>query len=148
MKYTNDQQKVLDAPIKNILVSAAAGSGKTEVLVERIMRRLVADENSTLSRLLIVTFTRNSASDLRAKINKKLNALINDENVPENVRKRLYSEKIKLPYADIMTIDGFAGKIVKKWFYTIDIDPNYRIGDNIELKLMLEDVIDEVLLKK
>ena len=148
MDYTIDQKKVLDAPIKNILVSAAAGSGKTEVLVERIMRRLVADENATLSRLLIVTFTRNSASDLRAKINKKLNALINDESVPENVRKRLYSEKIKLPYADIMTIDGFAGKIVKKWFYTIDIDPNYRIGDNIELKLMLEDVIDEVLLSE
>ena len=148
MKYTEDQQKVLDAPVKNLLVSAAAGSGKTEVLVERIMRRLVADEKVSLDRLLIVTFTRNSAADLREKINKKLNLLINDGNLSEDVRRRLYAQKIKLPYADITTIDGFAGKIVKKWFYAIDIDPNYRIGDTIELKLMLEDVIDDVLFKE
>lgn len=148
ISYTKDQQAVIDTPIKNLLVSAAAGSGKTAVLVERIMNRLMIDENASIDRLLIVTFTKNAAAALREKIGKQLNKRINDLSLPEEIRKRFYAQKMKLPYADIMTIDGFSGKLLKNFFYAIDIDPNYRVGDTTELQLLLEDVIDETLLSE
>ncbi len=148
ISYTKDQQAVIDTPVKNLLVSAAAGSGKTAVLVERIMNRLLLDENASIDRLLIVTFTKNAAAALREKIGKQLNKRINDLSLPEEIRKRFYAQKMKLPYADIMTIDGFSGKLLKNFFYAIDIDPNYRVGDTTELQLLLEDVVDETLLSE
>ena len=113
-KFTGDQQRVIDAPIKDLLVSAAAGSGKTTVLVQRIIEQVTRNEDPVdIDRILIVTFTVNAAAQMKDKIIKKFNQLIDDPDTPESIRERLRTQVEKVPYADICTIDSFCSKVLK-----------------------------------
>ena len=137
--FTIEQQRAVDEKNSNILVAAAAGSGKTTVLVERIIQRIIKDEID-IDRFLIVTFTNAAASEMRERILEALYKKI-DEN-PDD--KRLAKQVLLLNKASICTIDSFCLDVIKNNFFEIDISPNFRIADNIELDILKQEVLDEV----
>ncbi len=137
--FTENQQKAIDEKGCNILVAAAAGSGKTTVLVERIIQKIVK-ENIDIDRLLVVTFTNAAASEMRERILEALYKKI-DEN-PEN--SRLEKQVLLLNKASICTIDSFCLDVIRNNFYEINISPNFRIADNIELEILKQETLDEV----
>lgn len=145
MIWTKEQQNIIDSRDCDLLVSAAAGSGKTAVLVERIVK-LVTDGDSpvNIDQLLVVTFTNAAAAQMREKIN---NALIKCQE--ENPTDEHIAKQVNLVHnADIMTIDSFCLKVVKENFNIAGVDANFRIGDGIELDLMKADVMSEFLESK
>ncbi len=142
MNWTPQQQQIIDARNSNLLVAAAAGSGKTAVLVERIIQ-MVTDEKRPIDidQLLVVTFTNAAASQMREKINKALAKKQEGCPTDEHLTKQLSL----LHRANIMTIDSFCLRIVKEHFHELGLDPNFRIGDKGELKNMQMEVLDSVL---
>ncbi|MFQ6948440.1 MAG: helicase-exonuclease AddAB subunit AddA [Blautia hansenii] len=142
VSWTEEQQKVIDTRNCNILVSAAAGSGKTAVLVERIIQRITDKNNPVdIDELLIVTFTRAAAGEMKERIRqaieKKLEANPEDEH--------LQRQSTLVHHALITTIDSFCSYIVKNYFHLIDLDPSFRMGDEGEMRLLQADVADAVL---
>ena len=142
MKFTNDQRKVIDTRDKNLLVSAAAGSGKTAVLVERIIGLITDPERQIdVDRLLVVTFTRAAAAEMKERIRDALEALI--EKNPEDF---LAARQLSLiATANIMTIDSFCVNVTSEHFEEAGIDPMSRVGDEGELKLIQEEAMEAVL---
>ena len=140
--WTKNQQKAIETIGKTLLVSAAAGSGKTATLTERIIRSLTRKKNpADLSRMLIVTFTRASASDLKAKISRALaDALAED---PSN--QHLASQITLLESAKICTIDSFYYDILKNNFQKLSLPGNLRLIDDAELQILYRTVMDDVL---
>lgn len=142
MKWTDDQQKVIDLRNRNILVSAAAGSGKTAVLVERIIKIITDKEQPVdIDRLLIVTFTNAAAAEMRERIGAAIEKALEEKEEDEHLQRQL----TLIHNAQITTIDSFCLYVVRNHFYEIDMEPNFRIGDEGELKLLREDVIKGVL---
>ena len=142
MKFTVDQQKVIDTRNKNILVSAAAGSGKTAVLVERIIQMITDDKNPVdIDRLLIVTFTSAAAAQMRERISKAVSKKL-EEN-PEN--EHLQKQSTLIHNAQITTIDSFCLFIIRNNFNEIGLDPGFRVADESEIKLLEKDVMDKLL---
>ena len=142
MQWTDDQQKVINLRNRNILVSAAAGSGKTAVLVERIIKMITDKEHPVdIDRLLIVTFTNAAASEMRERIGAAIEKALEENETDEHLQRQL----TLIHNAQITTIDSFCLYVVRNHFYEIDIEPNFRIGDEGELKLLREDVIKSVL---
>ena len=140
--WTEEQQKVIDTRGRSLLVSAAAGSGKTAVLVERILKEILDAENPVdLDRLLIVTFTRAATAQLRERIRDAVTGEY--EKDPENVK--LQHQMSLLGCDHIMTIDRFFLMVIRDHYEEIGLDPSFRIGDEGELKLMRSDVIGQVL---
>lgn len=140
MNFTEDQQKVIDTTGKNILVSASAGSGKTAVLVARIMKK-VCEEGIDIDRLLIVTFTNAAAAEMRERIHNALTERMEEE--PEN--EHLQRQLVLLMNAQITTIHSFCLYLVRNHFEMVDIDPSFRLGDEGEMKLLKNDTLDEML---
>lgn len=142
--WTEEQKKVISLRNRNILVSAAAGSGKTAVLVERIIQKLTDSSNPVdIDRLLIMTFTRAAAGEMKERITNAIEeALYND---PDN--ENLQKQNALIHNAQITTIDGFCGYLIRNYFHLIDLDPGFRVADEGELKLLREDVMAEVLEK-
>ncbi|WP_246345932.1 helicase-exonuclease AddAB subunit AddA [Sedimentibacter hydroxybenzoicus] len=140
MKFSPKQREVIDLRNKNILVSAAAGSGKTTVLVERIIK-LITEEKENIDSFLIVTFTNAAASGMKQKIHK---ALIKKVQKSEN-KEHLKNQLNNLSRASISTIHAFCIDVVRKKFHLIGIDPNFRIGDVNEVEILLNETIDDVL---
>ncbi|MBR5127855.1 MAG: helicase-exonuclease AddAB subunit AddA [Roseburia sp.] len=142
MNWTSDQQKVIDLRKRNILVSAAAGSGKTAVLVERIIKIITDREHPVdIDRLLIVTFTNAAAAEMRERIGAAIEKALEENEGDEHLQR----QQTLIHNAQITTIDSFCLYVVRNHFYEIDMEPNFRIGDEGELKLLREDVIREVL---
>lgn len=142
MEWTKEQQKVIDLRNRNILVSAAAGSGKTAVLVERIIARLTRDENPIdVDELLIVTFTEAAAAEMKERVLLAIEKKLEEE--PENVH--LQRQASLIHNAMITTIHSFCLSVIREYFHTIDLDPGFRIGEEGELKLLKQDVLDELL---
>lgn len=140
--YTEEQQKVIDTHGRSLLVSAAAGSGKTAVLVERIVKMVSEGENPVdIDRLLIVTFTNAAASQMRERIRNAIGIKLTSE--PEN--EHLQRQMTLLHNAQITTIDSFCLFVIRNHFHTIGLDPGFRIADEGELKLLKADVLGEVL---
>ena len=140
--WTEEQQQVIDLQERNILVSAAAGSGKTAVLVERILQKIVRKENPLdIDQLLIVTFTRAAAGEMRERLLKALEGRLAAE--PEN--EHLQRQSALIHHAQITTIDGFCAHVLRNYFHTIGLDPSYRTADEGELKLLKAEVVQEVL---
>jgi ATP-dependent helicase/nuclease subunit A len=139
MKWNLNQQKVIDTRDKNILVSAAAGSGKTAVLVERIIT-LIRDNEESLESFLIVTFTNAAAAGMKQKIQKALYKALETES-----NKHIRTQLNQLNKANISTIHSFCIDVLRKNFHVLGIDPNFRIGDPNECQILLTDSIDEVL---
>ncbi|MFR0801254.1 MAG: UvrD-helicase domain-containing protein [Suilimivivens sp.] len=140
--FTEEQLKAITLHDRNILVSAAAGSGKTAVLVERIIRMITRKEAPVdIDRLLVVTFTSAAAAEMRERISLAIErALLED---PEN--EHLQKQSTLLHNAKITTIDSFCLFVVRNNFNDIGLDPAFRIADEGELKLMKQDVLTELL---
>lgn len=141
MSWTKEQQEVIRLRNRNLLVSAAAGSGKTAVLVERILNKIMdPDHPIDIDRLLIMTFTRAAAGEMKERISRALeNALCEN---PEN--EHLQKQMTRIHTAQITTIDGFCAYVIRNYFHTINLDPGYRVADEGELKLLREDVLKEL----
>lgn len=145
MKWTEEQQKVIDLRDRNILVSAAAGSGKTAVLVERIISRLTKDDPPTdVDRMLIVTFTEAAAAEMKERIGAAINKALEADPENEHLRKQaslIYTAKIT-------TIHSFCLSVIREYFHTIDLDPGFRIAEEGELKLLRQDFMKQLLESK
>ena len=143
MKWTANQQKVIDLRRRNILVSAAAGSGKTAVLVERIINMITDKTHPVdIDRLLIVTFTNAAAAEMRERIGAAIEKALEEKEADEHLERQL----TLLHNAQITTIDSFCLYVVRNHFYEINLEPNFRIGDEGELKLLREDVLKKILI--
>ncbi|MCQ2499997.1 MAG: helicase-exonuclease AddAB subunit AddA [Lachnospiraceae bacterium] len=142
VSWTEDQRLAIDQAEKNILISAAAGSGKTAVLVERILR-IVTDLQHPVDvdRLLIVTFTRAAAQEMKDRIGRALEERLQQD--PEN--EHLQKQGILLQHAQISTIHGFCTYVIQNYFHQIGLDPGYRIAEDSELTMMKRDVLGEIL---
>ena len=144
VKYTKEQQQVIDLRDRNILVSAAAGSGKTAVLVERIITRLTKDASPiNVDELLVVTFTEAAAAEMKERIRNVIEKALEQE--PEN--EHLQRQATLVHQAKIMTIHGFCMSVIRDYFHTIDLDPAFRTGEDGELQLLQLEVMAEVLEK-
>ena len=140
--FTAEQQKVIDLRNSNILVAAAAGSGKTAVLVERIITMLTKDQPAIdVDELLIVTFTEAAAAEMKERVRVAIEKAL-EEN-PSDVH--LQRQATLIHNAQITTIHSFCLSVIREYFYKIDLDPGFRIGEEGELKLLRQDVIDELL---
>lgn len=141
-EWTNEQRKAIDSRNGTILVSAAAGSGKTAVLVERVLKRLTDTQKPcSPDRLLIVTFTRAATQQMKERIFQALTKKLKDN--PDN--KYLKHQLVMLPSAKISTIDGFCNDIVRENFHEIDLTPDYKMLDTAQLKIMQSDAIGKTL---
>ena len=143
VKWTEEQKQAIYEKDSNILVAAAAGSGKTAVLVERIINKII-NENIDIDKLLVVTFTNAAASEMRERV---LNAIYKkiDEN-PDD--ERLQRQVTLLNKASICTIDSFCLDVVRNNFFEIDISQNFRIGDTTEIEILKQEVIEDLFEEK
>ena len=141
MHFTPEQQKVIDLRNKNILVSAAAGSGKTAVLVERILGLILDEKNPVdIDRLLIVTFTNAAAGEMRERIGNAIESRLQEQ--PDNVH--LQRQATLLHHAQITTIDSFCLFVIRNNFNEIGLDPGFRVADSGEINLLKQDIINEI----
>ncbi len=139
--WTDDQWKAIMARDQDILVAAAAGSGKTAVLVERIIQKILSDEDPIdVDELLVVTFTNASAAEMRHRIGEALEKAIDQNPGSRHLRKQLSL----LNKASISTLHSFCMEVIRKYYYLIDIDPGFRIADETEAQLMRDEVLDEL----
>lgn len=140
--WTKEQKQVIELRGRNILVSAAAGSGKTAVLVERIITMLTKDADPvSVDQLLIVTFTEAAAAEMKERIRTAIERKL--EEYPEN--EHLKQQATLIHNAQITTIHSFCLSVIRDHFHTIDLDPGFRIGEEGELKLLWQDVLDALL---
>ncbi len=140
MKWTAEQQNAIDARGGRILVSAAAGSGKTAVLVERVLRLITDAENPCdVDKLLIVTFTEAAASEMREKIVKALSERI------KNGETSLARQLTLIPHAHISTVHAFCTYLLRTYFYALDIEPDFRIADSAEAAMLKTDALNEAI---
>lgn len=145
VSFTPQQQMVIDLRERNILVSAAAGSGKTAVLVERIIQMISDEEHKVdIDRLLVVTFTNAAAAEMRERISRAIDARLQNE--PENAH--LQRQAALLHNAQITTIDSFCLFVIRNNFNDIGLDPGFRVADEGELRLLKQDVLSELLEEK
>lgn len=141
-EWTKEQKRAIEEKGNNILVAAAAGSGKTTVLVERVIQKIIKDRID-IDRLLIVTFTNAAASEMRERI---LNALYKEiDKNPTDIH--LQKQIVLLNKANICTIDAFCLEIIKNNFFEIGISSNFRIADNIELELLKQEAMEDLFEK-
>lgn len=138
MKWTIEQQRAIDERGKNILVAAAAGSGKTAVLVERI-KKLIIEDGVPIDRMLIVTFTNAAAAEMKEKIRKALLAEIDEK--PEHALK-MREQLALLPRANISTFHAFALEVIRKFFYEANVEPGFSICDDAQRTILKEDAMD------
>ncbi|XQY92737.1 helicase-exonuclease AddAB subunit AddA [Metabacillus sp. HB246100] len=140
-QWTDDQWKAIAASGQDILVAAAAGSGKTAVLVERIIRKILSRENPVdVDSLLVVTFTNASAAEMRSRIGEALEKSLKDNPSSLHLRRQL----TLLNKASISTLHSFCLQVVRKYYYLINIDPGFRIADQTEGQLLIDEVLDEL----
>lgn len=140
MEWTREQGLAIETTGKNILVSAAAGSGKTTILVERI-KNLVLKEGADIDRFLITTFTKAAASEMKERLEK---AIRKEMNKPDADRKALAKQLQLLPGASIGTFHSFAIDIIRQYFYLTDLEPGFGIADGVQEEILKREAIDEV----
>ena len=140
--WTAQQKRAIELHNKNILVSAAAGSGKTAVLVERIIRMITDPDNHVdIERLVVVTFTNAAAAQMRERIGAALESMIEENPSDRNLQRQL----AMIHMAQITTIDSFCLWIIRNHFPEVNLDPGFRIMDEGEKKLIENDVLEDVL---
>ncbi|MGN8644635.1 helicase-exonuclease AddAB subunit AddA [Gracilibacillus sp. HCP3S3_G5_1] len=140
-QWTKEQEEAIYQSGKNILVAAAAGSGKTAVLVERIIQKLLNKEQPIdIDTLLVVTFTNAAAQEMRNRIGAAIESALENNPTSNHLKKQLSL----LQHASISTLHAFCMELVRKYAYQIDIDPNFRIADNIEADLIRQDVLEQL----
>ncbi|MED4353418.1 helicase-exonuclease AddAB subunit AddA [Schinkia azotoformans] len=139
--WTDDQWRAIATSGKDILVAAAAGSGKTAVLVERIIKKITSVNNPVdVDRLLVVTFTNAAAAEMRKRIGEALEKEIAKSPSSLHLRRQL----TLLNRASISTLHSFCLNVLRKYYYYIDLDPGFRIADETEAELLMEEVMEEL----
>ncbi|VEB18298.1 ATP-dependent deoxyribonuclease subunit A [Bacillus paralicheniformis] len=139
--WTDDQWKAIVSSGRDILVAAAAGSGKTAVLVERIIRKITDQEHPVdVDRLLVVTFTNASAAEMKHRIGEALEKELAENPGSLHLRRQL----ALLNKASISTLHSFCLQVIRKYYYLIDVDPAFRIADQTEGELLGDEVLDEL----
>ncbi|MCM1499120.1 MAG: helicase-exonuclease AddAB subunit AddA [Clostridium sp.] len=142
MNWTEDQRKIIEARDCNLLVSAAAGSGKTAVLVERIIQMISDRDNPVnIDELLVVTFTRAAADQMKDKIEKAIENMLEQE--PNN--EHFLNQMNYIHQANILTIDSFCYQVVRENFYVLGIDPGIRVGETGEIGLLRQEILEQVI---
>lgn len=137
--WTEEQKAVIAHREGNLLVSAAAGSGKTAVLVEHVLS-LILEENASLSSLVLMTFTEAAAEEMKERIKKRL-----EEHLQKGYDKRILREIALLPTANISTIHAFCKRLIEENYAGLSIDAHFRIGDTGEMALLQSDILEELL---
>ncbi|HHX62978.1 MAG TPA: helicase-exonuclease AddAB subunit AddA [Epulopiscium sp.] len=141
-KWTSEQKAAIDVRDRNILVSAAAGSGKTAVLVQRIIERISdAEKPVDIDRLLIVTFTNAAALEMKERIGDGISKKLEEDPGSIHLQRQLHL----LQRSSISTIHSFCLKVIRNYFHQIDLDPAFRIGNEAELNLIKGETLEEVL---
>lgn len=141
-QWTPAQQNAIDSRGGTVLVSAAAGSGKTAVLVQRVIERLTDKQSPTpVENLLIVTFTKAAAAEMRERISKELAKLI-EKNPADSFLKR---QRMFLPNASICTMDSFCSRLVKENFQNLDIQPDFTLMSDNEHEMLKKEIVSQVL---
>ena len=140
MRWTEDQREAIELRGKNLLVSAAAGSGKTALLIERI-RRIVVTEGVPVDRLLVLTFTRAAASEMKDRLNK---ALMTELTAGEGDRAYVIRQINLLGSADISTLHAFCNTLIREYFQEAGVDPEFALMNDAERAIMLQETLDEV----
>jgi ATP-dependent helicase/nuclease subunit A len=139
--WTTDQWKAIQIRNKDILVAAAAGSGKTAVLVNRMIQKILStDDPVNVDELLVVTFTSASAAEMRHRIGEALEIAIEQNPESRHLRKQLGL----LNKSSISTLHSFCMEVIRNYYYLIDVDPGFRIADETEAQLMKDEVMDEL----
>ncbi|MEQ6028567.1 helicase-exonuclease AddAB subunit AddA [Staphylococcus saccharolyticus] len=138
--WTDAQWRSIYAKGQDILVAAAAGSGKTAVLVERIIQRIIKDKVD-VDRLLVVTFTNLSAREMKHRVDQRIQRASAEDPNNEHLKK----QRIKIHQAQISTLHSFCLKLIQQHYDVLDVDPNFRTSSEAENILLLEQTIDEVL---
>ena len=142
VSWSPEQIEIIHSRNGDLLVSAAAGSGKTAVLIEHILSRITDPQDpADISEFMVSTFTRNAAYEMRERLTQSLDEIL--EKDPENVRIR--RQKALLPHAQISTIDSFCIRLVRSHFSELAVDPDFRIGEEGELELIRAEVLDRIL---
>ena len=140
--WTKEQKQAIDLRDRSLLVSAAAGSGKTAVLVERIVSLITEGEQPLdVDRLLVVTFTNAAAAQLRERVQQALEKRLGEDPQNRHVRRQL----TLIRQARITTIDSFCLSVLREQFHRINLDPSFRIADEGELRLLKEDVLSTLI---
>ena len=144
VRFTPDQQRAIDTIDKSILVSAAAGSGKTAVLVERIIN-IIVQGKADVDRMLVVTFTNAAASEMRLKLTKAINKVIKASKNSDHVRAEKLKQQLGKMYRSyISTVHSFCNRVIKEFFYLTDLEPNFKICDSLKAEIMKMEAIEEV----
>ncbi|MUV36562.1 ATP-dependent helicase/nuclease subunit [Lentibacillus sp. JNUCC-1] len=142
VKWTTEQERAIYTAGRDVLVAAAAGSGKTAVLVERIIQKLVRTDNPVdIDSLLVVTFTNAAAQEMRNRVGEALEKALADNPESNHLKKQLSL----LQRASISTLHSFCLDVIKQYAYVLDIDPAFRIANDMEADLMKQDVLDDLL---
>lgn len=142
INWTSEQKLAIESRGGNLLVSAAAGSGKTAVLVERIVQSLLRDQKPVdIDRLLVVTFTEAAAGEMRQRVNSALAAALRDRPASNLLQRQM----LLLPRAHIGTIHSFCSEVIRNHFYLLGLDPGFRVMDENEASMLRTGVMDDVL---
>ena len=144
VNWTKEQTDAIYEKGSNILVAAAAGSGKTAVLVERIINKIITDQID-IDRLLVVTFTNAAASEMRERVLDAIYKKLEENSEDENLQRQI----TLLNKASICTIDSFCLEVVRNNFYELDnLSPNFRIADTTEIELLKQEVMEDIFESK
>ncbi len=146
MNWTDEQKEAIQDRDNSLLVSAAAGSGKTAVLIERIYSILTEGAETpekSLDRMLIVTFTKAAAAEMREKLRKKLNDSLKDEKDEEKIRF-IKKQLSLLGRADICTFDSFCQKLIRSYYHIVDADPGLKVCDEYKRVTLINEAMDEL----
>lgn len=141
MQWTNEQREAFESRNQNLLLSAAAGSGKTAVLVKRIVS-LIIEDHTPIDEMLIITFTKAAAGEMRERILEGLTDLLKET---QNNQEFIQRQIAMVGNANISTIHSFCMEVIKRNFHKINLDPSFRILDTTEKELLFLEVIDDVL---
>ena len=138
--FTEEQKKAIETLDRSVLVSAAAGSGKTSVLIERIIR-IILEGKANVDEMLVVTFTNAAASEMKLRLAGAIRKRMTDH--PEDV-PRMKDQLARLYKAYISTIDSFALRVIKEFFHMTDMEPSFGVADDVQCELLRREALREL----
>ncbi len=147
MKWTEEQLAAIEMRGKNMLVSAAAGSGKTAVLVERI-KRLILEDGVELTQMLIVTFSSAAASEMREKIVSAINDSLEQPELPPEQERFLRRQLNSMHKANISTFHAFSMEVIRRYFHLIHLEPNFKICDDAQKTILQTEAMEELFTER
>lgn len=146
-QWTKEQEKAINTRGKNILVAAAAGSGKTAVLVDRI-RKMVSEEGVPISEFLVVTFTKAAAAEMKEKLRNSIKGELAKEGISVDQSRYLRKQLVDVETANISTFHSFGLSVIKRFFYKLDMEPKLGVIEDAEMVLLQDQAMEQLLEKE